>query len=257
MRNLLRASVVAGLVALLALPVGAQTVGTSTLEQTIVGVPDERALEYGPAESQRVVRTLGWEDPGGTGTPLAGFKHISDVHVLDEESPGRVEYFDACGSDFTGAYRVQEAMSLQVGNSMLKQLNAIMAGPATGAPLGFAISTGDNVDNNQLNETRWFVDLLDGTSVTGRQINPNSGGPAYEGYRREQYSQALPDEVLEQAQQPFDAVGAGKWYGVLGNHDGLVQGNIPTNNVFDGIVVGSNKAFVNIDAAEGDGLCPA
>jgi metallophosphoesterase (TIGR03767 family) len=219
----------------------------TTLGRTIVS-DGERDLAYGPGE-RRVTRTLGWKDPGGTGRPLAGFKQLSDVHVIDEESPARVEYFDGCGTPFNAAYRVQEAMSLQVGQMMLHRLAKIDKGPATGVPLSFVVSTGDNIDNNQLNELRWFIDLLDGS-----RVNPNSGGPGYHGYTQEHFAPALPLDVLELAQRPFDSVGTKvPWYAVLGNHDGLVQGNAPQNPGFEAVAVGGRKAFVPIDGYDN---CP-
>ncbi|HYP24641.1 MAG TPA: TIGR03767 family metallophosphoesterase, partial [Actinomycetota bacterium] len=147
----------------------------TTLDRTIVG-KGEKDLAFGPGE-RFVTRALGWKDPGGTGIPLVGFKQLSDVHVIDEESPARVEWLDGCGTPFNAAYRVQEAMSLQVGDSMLRRLARIRRGPATGVPLSFVVSTGDNIDNNQLNELRWFISLLD-----GERVNPGSGGPGYHGY---------------------------------------------------------------------------
>lgn len=213
----------------------------TTLDRTIVG-EDEKDLSYGPGE-RYVTRTLKWKDPGGTGRPLVGFKQLSDVHVIDEESPARVEWLDGCETPFNAAYRVQEAMSLQVGDSMLRRLARIRRGPATRVPLSFAVSTGDNIDNNQLNELRWFISLLDG----GR-VDPDSGGPGYHGYTQEHYAPALPLEILELAQEPFDAVGTKvPWYAVLGNHDGLVQGNAPQNPSFETVATGGRKAFVPID----------
>ncbi|MGI8408132.1 MAG: metallophosphoesterase, partial [Actinomycetota bacterium] len=182
----------------------------------------------------------------GTLRPLAGFKQVSDVHVIDEESPARVEYLDQCSSHFNAAYRVQEALSLQIGNSMLKQLARRKVGPATGVLLDFVISTGDNVDNNQFNETEDFVDLLDGEGV-----DPNSGGGSYDGYTQEEFSQALDLDILELAQKPFDSVGTGlPWYGVLGNHDGLAQGNVVANPAFNTVAIGGMKAFRSIEANE-------
>lgn len=232
----------------LAAPVAVSAAPSSTtLERTIVSKGD-KDLAFGPGES-RVTRTLGWKDPGGRGRRLVGFKHLSDVHVIDEESPARVEYFDGCGTPFNAAYRVQEPMSLQVGDSMLRRLARIEKGPATGVPLKFAVSTGDNIDNNQLNELRWFISLLD-----GERVDPNSGGPGYHGYTQEHFAPALPLETLELAQEPFEATGAGiPWYAVQGNHDGLVQGNAPQNPGFEAVATGDRKAFVPIDGYDN---CP-
>ena len=225
--------------------------GETTLDRTIVHEGEEgtKNLTYGPPD-KRVTRSIEEWPAHGSGRPLGGFKHVSDIHVLDEESPGRVEYFDLCGTPFTGAYRPQEAMTTQVGNSMLKQLAEIHTGPATGVPLDFVVSTGDNVDNNQLNETRWFVRLLDGS-----RVNPNSGAESYDGYTRQEFSGAPSKDILRMAQRPFDSVGTrGPWYAVLGNHDGLVQGNVPSNPVFDQHARGDKKIFIPLDAYDG---CPS
>ena len=230
---------------LMAGAIGQAAGAPTTLDRTIVGTGEPKTLAFGPGD-ERVTRSLDWEETAGKGRPLAGFKQVSDVHVVDEESPGRVEYLDVCGSEFRSAYRVQEAASTQVGNSMLKRLNKIKVGPATGVPLDFVVSTGDNVDNNQRNETRWFINLLD-----GERVNPNSGGPSYDGYTQEQFSEALPDADLERAQEPFDAVGTkAPWYAVLGNHDGLVQGNAPATAGFEAIVTGATKAFAPVEGFE-------
>ena len=43
--------------------------------------------------------------------------------------------------------------------------------PLTGKPLKLSVLTGDNADSQQYNETRWFIDVLDGH----RRIEPDSG----------------------------------------------------------------------------------
>ncbi len=65
--------------------------------------------------------------------------------------------------------------------------------PVTGNKLDLTILTGDNADSQQYNETRWFIDMLDGTTGPGnpnpedrspsahgsdRKLDPNSGIPA-------------------------------------------------------------------------------
>ena len=108
---------------------------------------------------------------------LAAFTQLTDIHVVDVQSPCRFEFFDAYGSlpipglsDFQSAYRPQELLSAQVAESMVQQVRNVRRGPATGRRLQFAIATGDNTDNCQFNELRWYVDVLD-----GRHIRPDSG----------------------------------------------------------------------------------
>jgi metallophosphoesterase (TIGR03767 family) len=232
------------------IPSGAQTPpppGKTTIDRTIVAA-GPRDLKFGPGQA-RVTRSVAWDATKGKGTPLAGFKHISDVHVIDEESPARLEFFDLCGPDLKDAYRPQDSMTTHVGDSMLRQLNTFTSGPVTAAPLDFTISTGDNIDSNQFNELRWFIDVLDGETV-----DPNSGAATYDGYTKDMTAWSPTTEILELANQPFDAVGSDvPWYAVLGNHDGLIRGVVAFTPEFNGLVVGGTKPFIPI---KGYDNCP-
>src|SRR3712207_3154959 len=121
-RGVAATAVLAGLVSVGSLSQGYVVAGFSTrnpergttLQRTIRGDGD-RTLKYGPG-LPRVTRSLAWDDRRGVGRPLVAFKHLSDIHVLDEESPSRVEWLDGCGTPFSAAYRVQEALTTQIGN---------------------------------------------------------------------------------------------------------------------------------------------
>jgi metallophosphoesterase (TIGR03767 family) len=273
-----------------ALPAASDGRSRTTVGQTIVDSDRDNRLEPGPGESYVVRDDLGQALPTRTKTrqELFFFGQLTDTHVIDEESPLRVEFLDRFGPPFTAAYRPQEGLSTQVLISMVAQLRNTTS-PITGRQLQLGIATGDSSDNTQLNETRWFIDLMDG----GGRIDPNSGvpgscgttpnhlydgvrggndyyepnssttpgndnedGPGYspdqaENEREAQRSSSVRDfpGLFEDENKPYQATGLGvPWYSVFGNHDALLQGNAPRNPAYEQIATGCTKVS-NLDSA--------
>jgi metallophosphoesterase (TIGR03767 family) len=249
----------------------------TTLERTLLkgdpGPGGYAPVVLGPGEPHVVRTDLGV--PAGRKRaarrrPLLAFAHLTDVHVVDVQSPLRVEYLDRYDDNevgpglLTSAYRPQEMLTAQVAEAMVQSVNRVGVGPVTGAPLAFALQTGDNSDNAQLNEVRWNIDLLDGTSV-----RPDSGdttrfegvadadplwydahywhpdGPpagAADDLPRSRYGFPVVPGLLDAARRPFDATGlAMPWYTAFGNHDGLVQGNFPATMQLTNVATGGLK----------------
>ena len=223
-----------------------------------------RPVRSGPGERHAVREELAKAAGGRQArrSTLLSFVHLTDQHIIDVQSPTRVEFLDRYADNecepfpFSSAYRPQEAACARVADAMLRKLRRIKVSPVTGAPFAAAICTGDNTDNQQLNELELFMGVMNGGPV-----KPDSGDPKrYEGVQvsgdlsywhpdpavEDFYKQrrGFPSRKgwLEGALGSFEAVGAGMpWFTCYGNHDGLAQGNAPVNPGFERIGTGGTK----------------
>jgi len=160
----------------------ADPTGRSTLRETVEPSPGAGfvPLVRGAGEGY-VVRRGGGAEPArrrpGRRRSLAFFAQLTDPQLADEMSPARVDFVDPAGGALKSAWRPQEALGPHTFDAVVRNVNANRRSPVRDrrgrrARLGFAITTGDLADNQQLNETRWFRQVLDG----GR-VDPFSGAP--------------------------------------------------------------------------------
>lgn len=179
--------------------------GKTTLEETIQYqspvAPGEGFSPLVPGGGERpVVRPVGGLilKPGRRDRrrSLLYFAQLSDLHLLDEMSPARVEFSDQTNFAFRTSARPQEALRTQVLNEVVRNINRNRISPIVSrlpdrvdskgrrhkrfgnAKMNFTLATGDLTDNQQLNEARWYLQVLN-----GKRVDPFSGKPISKGNR--------------------------------------------------------------------------
>lgn len=266
----------------------ADPLGRTTLQETIVRQSGTGyvGLAAGPGEKY-VTRSAGFgsahKGRASRRRSLVFFGQLTDPQIADEMSPLRAEFADPAGKPIESAWRPSDVLLTQVFDQTVRNMNAnstsqVRQGNGKRAKLQLAITTGDLADNQQLNETRWFVTDLSGGTIdpfSGKPVsadNPCSQGSAeqiaklnadvaarrytgvqdyndYPGRVQDRYADFWNPDVgppngigpfatfprypglLDRAQQPFRAQGLRvPWLISRGNHDGLIQGNIPASS---------------------------
>ncbi|MCX5748861.1 MAG: TIGR03768 family metallophosphoesterase [Candidatus Saganbacteria bacterium] len=145
-------------------------------------------------------------------TKLLNFFTISDIHITDKEAPNQAIYL----SHIYKALPISASLcsgvmmyTTHVLDAAVQTINALNKKD----PFDFGISLGDAANSTQYNETRWYIDVLDGKVIT-----PSSG--AHIGAGSIDY------------QKPYKAAGLDKsipWYQTLGNHDHFWIGSVPVD----------------------------
>ncbi|MCW2608331.1 MAG: hypothetical protein JWO60_3024, partial [Frankiales bacterium] len=249
----------------------------STLRRGAPGRGGYVGLRTGPGEPHVLRTDLATPSArrAETRTALLAFAHLTDTHVVDAQSPARAEFLSRYGGSLRGGHRPHEMLATQVVDAMAQAVRRSDRGPVTGRPLDLALSTGDNVDNRQYNEVRWFLDLFDG----GRTVTPDSGdrrrwegvsdqdllsydvhywhpdgqpaGREVDRLRAVHGYPTLPG-LLDACRRPFTSTGLGvPWYSVYGNHDGAIQGTLQRNPSLGEYAVGPVK-HVGVGPAPSD-----
>jgi metallophosphoesterase (TIGR03768 family) len=159
--------------------------------------------------------------PANNSVKLLKFFSITDIHITDKESPSQLIYLqpanvagDAFGIDLeskvTSVYSPTMLYTTHVLDAVVQTVNALHKQDA----IDFGISLGDTCNSTQYNETRWYIDVLDGKVITPSSgVNVGSNTIDY--------------------QKPFKAAGLDShipWYQAIGNHDHFWLGSIPLDD---------------------------
>jgi metallophosphoesterase (TIGR03767 family) len=217
------------------------TVGTTLDEVAIAGnTSGYRRLVPGPGYPLIIREDLAGAQTGrdDSRTALASIVQFTDLHVIDAQSPMRLEFLAASCPPF---FRPQEALGTQAAAQLVKRVNEIGAGPFTGRAFDCVVSTGDNSDNNETLELDWFLTAMNGGSIVAGSgsltewegvqasgdplyYNPElgvndrykkAGFPRIDGF----FDRVIAEHVSEGLRTP--------WYSVFGNHDDSIGGTIP------------------------------
>lgn len=166
-----------------------------------------------PVVQRTDIMRAGYANPSPARTKkFLNFFAFTDVHITDKEAPNQLPYLQQIeprAYGLTSVYTPAMLYSTQVLDAAVQTVNVLHKK----TPFDFGISLGDSTDSTRYNETRWYIDVLDGKVIT-----PSSGAN-------------VGADTIDY-QKPFQAVGLDKsipWYQVLGNHDHFLIGSFPVD----------------------------
>lgn len=179
----------------------------------------------GAGENRQIRRDFGGSMTAPTVRgSLTYFVHVSDFQLTDDESPTRLAGTD---NPLIGAgNRPQEAYIPRIISAINRSLTTLERRGAR--PLDFGVFAGDCADSAQLNELRWFIEVMDGQRGvhfdSGRDDDPVPG-------------------PNNDPKDPFDAVPfPAPWLYVPGNHDVMITGLSVPNSSNTASAMGDNAS---------------
>jgi hypothetical protein len=159
------------------------------------------------------------DEEGATGkkSELLHFANMSDIHIVDDTNPLRIENIRLMGNGLydLGALdaliqpisRDQDRYSARIWDAVIRSVNETDGD----APLAFAMITGDHTDTGLKKELEWFIGITDG-------VVPASLG----------------DAIFAGNAEEVNPVGINvPWYVAVGNHDVEYQGTFNNEAVMD------------------------
>ena len=150
---------------------------------------------------------------------LLNFFTITDIHIVDKESPAQTIYAGYKGGS-SSSYSPVMLYTTQVLDAAVQTINVLNKQN----PFDFGLSLGDACNSTEYNELRWYMDVIDGKVIT-----PSSG------------NHAGADTI--DYQKPYQAAGLDKtisWYQTIGNHDHLWMGSYPVTDYIRPYYTGEN-----------------
>ena len=161
---------------------------------------------------------------------------LTDTHVRDEESPARVPFLDRIGAPFTSTFRPQEAFSAQMLDAAVRALNRER-------PQAVFV-TGDITDNAQRNELDTRLAHPQAAATPTPTAAPRATAACRRPTRPTPSTTAPtttphpPRRARARAATVHRAGLDAPWYALVGNHDVLVQGEVPPTPEIDAIATG-------------------
>lgn len=172
---------------------------------------------------------------------LASFVQFTDLHMIDAQSPVRFEFLSTVNGS---AFRPQEALGTQGAAQLVKRVNDLKRGPFTNRPFDCVVSTGDNTDNHEHIELEWFLNVMNGGSITANTGAKDKWEGVQTGGDKQYYNvqdSGVQDRYkaagfptisgfFSRATKTHSSVGLNMpWFSVFGNHDDSVSGVLPSD----------------------------